>query len=66
MEALAHHNRRAGGGVNVGFLSGLFARIAGQKPEQSTEQTSPQQEFKMAKVLVLYHSMYGHIETVTK
>ena len=50
----------------MGFLSGLFARIAGQKPEQSTEQTSPQQEFKMAKVLVLYHSMYGHIETVTK
>ncbi|MFO6300205.1 hypothetical protein [Rahnella selenatireducens] len=52
MESLAHHNRRAGGGVNVGFLSGLFARITGQKPEQSTEQTPPYEELKMAKVLV--------------
>jgi NAD(P)H dehydrogenase (quinone) len=64
MDTLAHHNRRAGGGVNVGFLSGFFARIAGQKPEQDTEKTSLHEELKMAKVLVLYHSMYGHIETV--
>jgi NAD(P)H dehydrogenase (quinone) len=48
----------------VGFLSGFFARIAGQKPAQDTEKTSPHEELKMAKVLVLYHSMYGHIETV--
>ncbi|CAH0160798.1 MULTISPECIES: hypothetical protein [Rahnella] len=48
----------------MGFLSGFFARIAGQKPAQDTEKTSPHEELKMAKVLVLYHSMYGHIETV--
>jgi NAD(P)H dehydrogenase (quinone) len=48
----------------VGFLSEFFARITGSKTGQDTVKTSPQQELKMAKVLVLYHSMYGHIETV--
>lgn len=64
MNTLAHDNHRAGAGVNVGFLSEFFARITGSKPARDTEKTSPQQELKMAKVLVLYHSMYGHIETV--
>ena len=64
MNSHAHDSRHAGAGVNVGFLSEFFARITGSKTGQDTVKTSPQQELKMAKVLVLYHSMYGHIETV--
>ena len=50
----------------MGFLSEFFARITGSKTRQDTVKTSPQQELKMAKVLVLYHSMYGHIETMAQ
>lgn len=50
----------SGGGYTVGSLSNFFTRLLGK----NSEPPSPNEELKMAKVLVLYHSMYGHIETV--
>lgn len=45
----------------MGWLSNLFAKtVGGNSPVPN------QEEVKMAKVLVLYHSMYGHIETMAQ
>lgn len=45
----------------MGWLSYLLAKIIG-----SDAPVTPAEELKMAKVLVLYHSMYGHIETMAQ
>lgn len=45
----------------MGWVSDLLAKLVG------TDSHVPiKEEIKMAKVLVLYHSMYGHIETMAQ
>ncbi|MDB6145320.1 MAG: quinone oxidoreductase [Pseudomonas sp.] len=46
----------------MGWFSDLIAQFTG-KP---TETITAKEEVKMVKVLVLYHSMYGHIETMAQ
>jgi len=46
----------------VGLLSQFFARLLGNDSTPETLNEEP----KMTKVLVLYHSMYGHIETMAQ
>jgi NAD(P)H dehydrogenase (quinone) len=43
----------------MGWFSDLLAKVVG-----SDSHAPHKEEVKMAKVLVLYHSMYGHIETM--
>jgi NAD(P)H dehydrogenase (quinone) len=45
----------------MGWLSHLLAKVVG-----SGSHFPDKEEVKMAKVLVLYHSMYGHIETMAQ
>lgn len=47
----------------MGLLKDLIARITGN--DAGTTQLH-NEDLKMAKVLVLYHSMYGHIETMAQ
>lgn len=44
----------------MGLLSNWVARLKGDPGNANT----PKEEVKMTKILVLYHSMYGHIETM--
>src|ERR1700675_3471002 len=46
----------------VGWFSDLIAQFTGKQ----TETITAKEEVKMVKVLVLYHSMYGHIETMAQ
>jgi len=46
----------------VGLLSQFFARLLGNDSTPETLKEEP----KMTKVLVLYHSMYGQIETMAQ
>lgn len=45
----------------MGLLSDLIARMRGKVAKN---ESTPKEEVKMAKILVLYYSMYGHIETM--
>jgi|TARA_R110000823_G_scaffold65241_2_gene153197 NAD(P)H dehydrogenase (quinone) len=45
----------------MGLFGDLIARTTGKA---NSNQSTPKEETKMAKVLVLYYSMYGHIETM--
>lgn len=45
----------------VGWITNLINVLAGE-----SAQNTPQEDVRMVKVLVLYHSMYGHIETMAK
>jgi NAD(P)H dehydrogenase (quinone) len=47
----------------MSLIGNLIARLTGSS---ATQKHTPQEEVKMAKVLVLYYSMYGHIETMAQ
>ncbi len=45
----------------MGLLGELIARIT---RSTDTNHTTPKEDIKMTKVLIIYYSMYGHIETM--